>query len=153
MSGNLSVKNYKRSNISGVTVIIINRKRLLLLKRIRFPFIINPGIWSFLSGGRKKEESSLENAYREIEEETRLVRSNLKLLFGPKSMTLFDSNKKIRWQNDIYIFKSDSRRVIKNIENSAYRWASISDIKKHIEYTNIFENESLIITLIEKFLK
>ena len=41
---------------------------MLLLKRRNLPFMVDPGIWTFVAGGKKRSESYDDRRYREIEE-------------------------------------------------------------------------------------
>ena len=42
----------------GVTVILINDKKVLLLRRINIPFITHPGIWYVVAGSRKARRNA-----------------------------------------------------------------------------------------------
>ncbi len=125
----------------GVAVAIIYKKRILLLRRRNIPFTSNPGIWSLLTGGLKKGEAPLNAAYREVLEETGINGNHLKLLSKPLKASITDAvRKKGRWYNTFYVFRSDTNVVKLDLENSAYRWAGIGELKEGDEYTNIFMN-------------
>ena len=134
-----------------MVAIIIHRGRILLLKRRSVPFILNPGIWSFLSGGRKRGEPYLCTAYREIEEESGIKIGYLKLLHCGRA-TLADPRRMLRWSNRLYVFRSRTSKVRLDMENSAYRWATISEIRDHDRYTNVFIDENFILCIIGRFL-
>ena len=125
--------------------------RVLLLKRRNIPLILNPGIWSFLSGGRKKGERYLRTAYREIREETSLQKKSLKLLHH-STVTVVEPRLKQKWPNHLYLFKSDTNKVILDMENSSYRWATISELRNHTGYTNVFNDEKTILNAIGRLM-
>ncbi len=129
----------------GVAVAIVYRKKVLLLRRHNIPFISNPGIWSLLTGGIEKNEAPLDTAYREVFEETRIDKKRLSLLRGPLEAILTDAvRKKGRWLNAFYVFRSSTHAVKLSLENSAYRWADISELENERRYTNIFMNANEI---------
>ena len=136
----------------GVLCILINRRKFLLLKRLAIPFIINHGIWSFITGKLNKKESYLSAAYREIEEETKITKNHLVLVMKPFRVRLFDVHNGKQWQNTIFIFYSNTRKVALNIENSKFRWSPMEDITNYKEYTNIFCNEKRILKILSKAL-
>ncbi len=140
---------YRTITREGIAAIVISGSKVLLLKRLPLPIITNPGIWSFIFGGRKKGESYLDAAYREIEEETGIERSDLRLLAKEMKVDLFDQRRRCMWQNRMFVFRSTTEKVRKSLENSAYRWAGIRDIRKHTNYTNIFIGEAKILHIIE----
>ena len=142
--------SYKRSKRPGMTAIIINRDRVLLLKRRRVPIILNPGIWGFLSGGRDKNEAYINTAYREIMEETGIDKDKLTLLSSMYGIDCFDRRRRIKWQNAIFFFRSSTSRVKLDIENRSYRWAPVRDIKEHRMYTNVFCNEAKVLNKLEE---
>jgi len=141
----------KRVKRDGIVAIIINKKKVLLLKRRNLPFLTNPGIWFFITGGRKKGEKYIETAYREIMEEVRIEKQMLRKLYECR-VELYDNAKKWIWENRCFIFYSKSRNVKLNIENSAYRWVGIKSLKKEIDFSSILINKRFVINKIEGFL-
>ena|SRR5208283_4612050 len=138
----------------GSKVIIINNGRILLLKRRSVPFIINPGIWAFVGGGRDKRETYLQTAYREVHEETGIERSKLKLVNKPKRMALINVKKpEERWKNVVFIFVSKTGDVKLNIENADYRWATFSQLEKGERFTNEFVAKKEILRMVRTVLK
>ncbi|MGB9732433.1 MAG: NUDIX hydrolase [Candidatus Micrarchaeia archaeon] len=137
-------------NREGIVAILINRNKMLLLKRRNFFFITNPGIWFFITGGIKKNEDYLDTAYREIMEETGIKRSMLKPI-DSFDVHLFDSAKGIKWHNKCFIFYSKTRKVKLNIENSKFMWVSMKDIEEKY-LSNIFINRQMIINKMKSVL-
>ncbi len=133
-----------------MTAIIINRNKILLLKRRNVPIITNPGIWSFLSGARDVNERYIETAYREIREESGIDRRSLNLLFKER-MLIADRKRGIMWLNWVFIFRSNTGIVRLDYENSRYRWATIGQIEKEINYTNIFINNKELVKRIRGY--
>ncbi len=146
-----SANGYKPVEKDGITAIIIHGSKVLLLKRRNIPFLINRGIWAFLSGSLDRGEGRLEAAYREIEEEAGIASRDLMLLFETEE-TLKDERKNISWSNGVFVFRSRTGSVRLDLENSAYRWAPIGDIADHKDYTNVFINESHIVNRLRVFL-
>jgi 8-oxo-dGTP pyrophosphatase MutT (NUDIX family) len=142
---------YKRVRKDGIVAVIIHSRKVLLLKRRNIPVILNPGIWTFLSGGRSRGERYLDTAYREIKEETGIGRDSLRLLFSTM-MTIFDRKRRLSWPNRVFIFVSSTGKVRLDYENSRYRWAAMDQIEKEINYTNIFINRSRIEKMIRGFI-
>jgi 8-oxo-dGTP pyrophosphatase MutT (NUDIX family) len=141
----------KRDGVS--IVVIINKKKILLLKRRSLPFIINPGIWSFVSGGREAPEGYLETAYRELHEETQIKKTDLTLLQKVGKMKMFELRKPENvWSNEIFVFRTKTRKVKLNYENPKYRWASLNDLEKHRNYTNCFVDEKKLLKIIKRHL-
>lgn len=130
----------------GIGAAIINREgKVLLIKRRNVPIIANPGIWSFLFGGREKGESHLQTAYREIREETGLAKRDLKLLGRPMVVQLFERKKpSVRWHNHFYIFLAKKSQIRLSWENARWRWADPRDILNDREYSNLFCNKSTV---------
>ena len=142
---------YKLQKHDGIVAIIIYKNKLLLLERRNLPIILNPGIWAFLSGGRDGKEKYLDTAYREIKEEVKLSKQHLKLLYKAK-VYLKEERKKIIWANELFIFRSDTDKIKLDMENKAYRWATLKQIEKEINYTNILINEKRIIRHLKGFI-
>lgn len=148
----LAVNSYRMVRRDGITAIIINKGRLLLVKRRALPFIMDPGAWSFATGGRRRGETYDETAYREVEEETGIGRSSLTLLAKRKNVMKFESRKRERYFNNLYIMHSGTRKVRLNIENSDFRWAPFDDVRMQRRYTNVFLNERSILQLLKRVL-
>ena len=147
------MKEYKAVNADGVAVVILHKRRILLLKRRKIPFIFNPGIWSFVMGSRKRGELYRKTAYRELNEETGLERKSIKQLRKPIKVWMFDAKKNKKWQNYLFFFSSSTDKIKLNMENSGYRWASLNDLKKGKDYTNIFIDKNRVLREIESCIK
>ena len=128
----------------GVTTIIINGGRILIMKRISLPFLIHSGIWTFVAGRKERKEGYEETAYREIEEEAGIAREDLRLASRPVRIMKINEKGGTKFHNMLYVFYSRTRRVRKNIENSDYRWATLSEIRGQRRYTNIFADKHSI---------
>ncbi len=147
------MKEYKAVNADGVAVVILHKRRILLLKRRKIPFIFNPGIWSFVMGSRKRGEQYKETAYRELNEETGLEMKSIRQLRKPIKVWMFDAKKNKKWQNYLFFFSSSTDKIKLNMENSGYRWASLNDLKKGKDYTNIFIDKNRVLREIESCIK
>ena len=148
----VDVGQYKSVERDGVTVVIINNGRLLVLKRRAIPFIVDPGEWEFVSGSRKKGESHDQAAYREVLEETGIHKGRLTLMARRARTAKTDVKKKVRFTNTLYVFLSGTDQVKLNIENSRYRWATYEDVSQHRNYANVFLSERSILRLIRSAL-
>lgn len=149
----LEAQNYRKVEKDGITAVIINKGKILLLKRRSLPFIVHPGYWSFVSGSRKKGERYLDTAYREIMEETGIDRSKLKTLVKNRDMTLIGHKKDIRWSNKFFIFRSSDRSVRLNLENSGYKWVHLANLKKENRViTDYIADSGVVLGLIKKSL-
>ncbi len=143
-------ENRKRD---GAKAIIVNGGRVLLLKRRNVPFIINPGIWTFVGGRREEGETYLETAYREVREETGIDGSDLRLASRPKMMTLINVKKPSdRWNNMVFVFISRTRTVRLDMENADYRWASFNELKEGERFTNEFVKKNEMIRMVKRAL-
>ena len=127
----------------GVVVLVLHGSRLLLLRRRRIPFITAPGIWFFVTGGRRRGERYIDAAYREVLEETDIGRDSLEPVSSIRSVRLFDPVRRdgTVWSNRLFLFRSNTGSVRLNMENSAFRWASRRQIGKRDGYTNMFVDE------------
>ncbi len=143
---------HKELKKDGITAVIINGGRLLVLKRRNIPFIMDPGEWEFVAGSIKRGESHDDAAYREAREETGIQKASLTLVEKRDWVVKTDVKRTMRYTNSLYIFRSDTDRVRLNIENSRYRWAEYGEIAEHRYYANVFLNERHILGMIRRAL-
>ncbi len=134
----------------GITAIIVHGDKVLVLKKIGLPFVLYRGLWLFPSGKRESSESYDEAAYREIEEETRIGKKDLTLPARFSGVAKFHVRNGRRFTDTLYVFRSRTARVRLNIENTAYRWATLADIRREREYTNAFVDKQFIERTIER---
>ena len=135
--------------LDGVSVALVRNRKVLLLKRLNFPFILNPGIWTFVQGSRDKGESYDATAYREVFEETRIPKEMLTPLAKPRMVSLYDlRNPERKWRNMFYIFEAKNQKVRINYESSGYRWATLDEIRNGTDYTNIFTDEGRVLRML-----
>lgn len=147
-------RKYRMVENKGVNAVVLNKKRVLLLKRISLPFIIHPGYWAFVSGAKKKNENYLETAYREVEEETGIKRNDLKLLLKGGNITIMDDRRATKWTNRLFVFGSKGKKVRLNIENTSYKWVSLKGLEEERNITlNHFSNREKALNSIRKCLK
>lgn len=146
---------YKHVERDGIVAVIINRRRVLLVKRFWLYFFTTfPGIWTFVTGGKRKNETHLDAAFRETEEETGLGMGSLVPVAQYRNVALYDPVKKDKtWENALIIFKTEKSEVLLNFENTRYRWATISELRREKDYTNIFVGKGKIIRIISAHLK
>lgn len=144
---------YKTVSKPGVCVAIVNGGRLLLLKRIWLPFIIvNPGVWSVVGGASKANESPLDTAYREINEEVGISNAGLKVV-AKGEVIVRDVKKRIRWENPFYVMRSSSERVRLNMEHTGYRWVEVKDLEREEGIRDFFEDSDSVIKMIRSGVK
>ncbi len=122
------------------------------MKRLWLPFIVYPGVWTFVAGHREEGESEDETAYREVFEEAGIARADLELAGRYAEVLKIDEKHERKFYNTLYLFRSRTKAVRKNIENTAYRWASLSDIENGRLYTNVFADPKFILKVIRKAL-
>jgi 8-oxo-dGTP pyrophosphatase MutT (NUDIX family) len=144
--------DYRIVDAKGVAVAIISNGKILLFKRRSLPFLKNAGVWSLLFGHKEENESYMETAYRETREESGIERKHLRQLCRSFDVELFDRKRGVRWRNRMFIFRSDTSHIKKDFENAAYRWASLSEMRKHIDYTNIFIDEAAILKKLSRYI-
>ncbi|MDE1825908.1 MAG: NUDIX domain-containing protein [Candidatus Micrarchaeota archaeon] len=146
----VDTSGYRLVEGDGATAAIINNGRILLLRRVKIPFISNPGIWCMVAGKRNKGEEYRALIYREIKEETGIAREDLTLIAQVSKVRIIDAVKKDKmWDNEFFIFLSNTDKVRLDYENRAFRWADLAEIQGEREYTNIFANKEEMLSLIK----
>lgn len=139
---------YRLVKKPGVTVAIMNRGRVLLLRRISLPFMVNPGIWYFVGGGRKGRETPLQNAYREIREETGIEADRLCVTASGK-IVIRDQKRKERWSNEFFVMRSADRRIRLNFENRDHKWVEFQSMLKYKGLLGSLENSKGVLAMIK----
>ncbi len=153
MSELKAYSGFKLVRRRGVTAIVINGGRILITKRHWIPFIPHHGFWTFPAGKVERGEKDDAAVYRELREETGLRRTDLELLGRYARVMKVDLKRKDRVYNTLYAFRSKTRRIRLNFENTGYRWVSASDIEDERLYRNVFANKGLILKVIRKALE
>jgi 8-oxo-dGTP pyrophosphatase MutT (NUDIX family) len=136
----------------GVTAAVVNKGKVLILKRINLPFIVNPGVWSLVAGGLKKGERPIDAAYREVEEETGLGREHLKSL-GSCDIFVTDRRRGSRWKNHFFVIQSSKSMIRLNIENRAWKWVGLAQLKRSPELLGPFEDSKRMVAVISKSIR
>lgn len=145
---------YKLVEGDGITAAIVHKQKVLLVKRVNLPIISNPGIWTFVQGGRKKGEEHIETAYREIKEEVDLNKVELNPVLEDKEVLMFDAVRQNRmWKNSFFVFNTENPKVKINYENTKYRWAELSELEEEQEYTNIFIDKEKALGKVKEAMK
>jgi len=102
-----------------VTSFIQNKGKILLVKRSSRVGTYK-GRWSAISG--YLETTPVEQAYREIEEETGLIKTGLVLIKRGKPLILYDDLLKTQWKIYPFLFKATTRSVSIDWENTEFKW-------------------------------
>jgi ADP-ribose pyrophosphatase YjhB (NUDIX family) len=142
-------KYYRTVESPGIHAVILHNGKILLLKRISFPFIQNSGVWSFVSGKKERKEDYIETAYREIEEEIRLNKEDLKLINKPQEIIFCDTIKRTKWTNQFFIFCSSTSKIKLNYEHTSYKWVSFKEFTLQADTMAIFYNRQKTVSLIK----
>jgi ADP-ribose pyrophosphatase YjhB (NUDIX family) len=101
---------------------------ILILKRA--PLVhVNPGLWSPVSGRVERALSPERQALEEIREETGIEGRHLQLIRTGKKFIL-QVNPSVRASVQPYLFRSRTRRVHLNWENSKFRWVKPTNLSR-----------------------
>ncbi len=138
LTGHLKIEN------KGITAVVLSKDKILLVKRRRIPFISHPGIWYFVSGAKERDEQHIDTAYREIKEETGLLRQNLKLLCKGRKIIIVDHKRHTKWEDNFYIFGSKTEKIKLNLEHSSYKWATFEELKTGEAIESIYEKDMVL---------
>ena len=128
-----------------VTSILTKDGKILLLKRGQRVSTYR-GKWAGVSGYLEENETLLERAIREIEEETGLSREEVKLLKQGEIMEFVDENTGRTWRIHPFLFKSDREEIKIDWEHEEYRWIEREKLK---EYDTVPKLEDVIDSLMQ----
>jgi putative (di)nucleoside polyphosphate hydrolase len=132
----------------GVSALIINKKQeFLLVNLISF----EPQFFAIPGGGLEGDESLLDAAYREIEEEIGIAKKSLEyvgqckepLSFKFKTIKLNRDGKEYKG-SERYFFGfrftgSDDEIILQESEVRAYKWVSFTNLKDYLLFDNQLE--------------
>ncbi len=117
-----------RANV--VTVILEHDGRILILKRsgnVRTMKFLWAGISGYI-----ENESPLERALKEIEEETGLVNESVTLVYPGQPIEAVEySMPEVTWVIHPFLFNSKTALITMDWEHEEYRWIAPKDIVKY----------------------
>ncbi len=148
-----ALKKYRSVRRDGIAAVLINGSKVLIVRRIGIPFISHPGMWSFVTGKRDRDERYLNAAYREIFEETGIEAKYLSLLNRAASIFLKDDGRKLKWENRLFVLRSKTNTVRLNMENTEYRWVSLVQLSGNKDLDAIIDNKTALLALIRTYLR
>ena len=126
----------------------IQEYKFLILKRSA-TMKVYPNLWQVITGTIEENETALQTALRELDEETGLIPKKIYTL--PYLTTFFNAKKDTINASPVFGVVVDYANEIKlSDEHSEYLWLSFNDILQklelpsHIEATKIFYNFVLI---------
>lgn len=137
----------------GVNCIILDKDNQFLVIQLQQ---YGSHQWKFVGGGIEGNESALEAAYREILEETNILRSDLTLIGESKHLQQYDFPKELEITQKFkgqkkhqFVFKFTGNKdsiVIQQSELKNYKWIPKKELKNHLVFLGQFENAQRIIT-------
>lgn len=87
--------------------------------------------WAGISGYLERDEDALERAYREIQEEVGLTRSNVKLVKTAEPLEAIDKEHDTIWIVHPHLFKALSAEIKLDWEHDEYKWIDPEDLAKY----------------------
>jgi len=87
--------------------------------------------WAGISGYLEGDEDALERAYREIQEEVGLTRSNVKLVKTAEPLEAIDKEHDTIWIVHPHLFKALSVEIKLDWEHDEYKWIDPEDLAKY----------------------
>ena len=147
-------KGFKLVERDGITAAVISNNKILLIRRRNMPFLMShPNMWLLVSGAKERNETHLDAAYREIEEELGIGKQHLKLIGFIKNILLIEDRWRKMWYNDFYVFRSDTNVIrFGGMENKEYRWVTLTEFKGYDDPKRAEADYDRIIELIHKVL-
>ncbi len=113
-----------------VTCLLVSEGKVLIVRRSD-KVSTYQGLWSGISGYINPGENPLQRAVTEIEEETKLKPSELKLICSAGSFDVDDAELKRTWGVHLFAFGVLKKRIRLDYENTEYRWVSPEEISDY----------------------
>lgn len=110
-----------------VTCVVLHGGKILILKRSD-KVATHKGKWACVSGYVEEGDKILERAMKEVEEETGLLRENIKLEKEGSPINFFDEAEKKLWTIHPFLFASDTDSIKIDWEHTEYRWINPAEI-------------------------
>ena len=106
----------KKMNI--IAVFDKSKENILMCKRTKDPY---KGMYNFVGGKIEKENDSLREAYRELEEETNIKKEDINLIY-------FMNITYVKWERDLEIYYGVFNKEVKLIkEVNKLEWVPLKD--------------------------
>ncbi len=106
----------KKMNI--IAVFDKSKENILMCKRTKDPY---KGMYNFVGGKIEKENDSLREAYRELEEETNIKKEDINLIY-------FMNITYVKWERDLEIYYGVLNKEVELIEEvNKLEWVPLTD--------------------------
>lgn len=106
----------KKMNI--IVVFDKNIQKILMCKRTKEPY---KGMFNFVGGKIENENDGLNEAYRELKEETNITKNDIKLIY-------FMNISYIKWDKELEVYYGILNKNVNLIEEvNKLQWVSIND--------------------------
>ncbi|MFN3301782.1 MAG: DUF6390 family protein [Patescibacteria group bacterium] len=113
-----------------VHVFLKNRDKILILKRSNLLFTY-PKLWNVIGGYIEKGDDLLERAIKEVEEETKIKRRDLKFIKRAKPYKVEDKSINKIWVTYPFLFETKTDKIKIDWEHTKYRWIKPNEIKNY----------------------
>lgn len=106
----------KKMNV--IVVFDKNLEKTLMCKRTKEPYM---GMYNLVGGKIEKENDGLNEAYRELEEETNIKKEDIELIY-------FMNLTYVKWNKELEVYYGKLNKVVKLIEEvNKLEWVPIDD--------------------------
>jgi len=87
--------------------------------------------WAGISGYMEENETALERALKEIQEEIGLKREEVKLVKAAEPLQVPDMERDILWVVHPHLFKTSNTNIKLDWEHDQYKWIKPKDLAKY----------------------
>ncbi len=114
-----------------VTCILKNKEGKILILKRSDKVRTYRGLWCGISGYVEKNEEPIDTAYKEINEETGLLKTDVELIKQGEKISFSDTYKgeKYNWTVFPFLFFKKNGKINIDWEHSEYRWISPSKLE------------------------